>query len=53
MRGKYNITDRIKYLIANIESDLKQIKECLPKLSETIDIYSEQDQRDKDSNVPS
>lgn len=36
MHQKYNITDRIKYLIANIESDLNQIKNYLPKLSGAI-----------------
>lgn len=36
MHKKYNITDRIKYLIANIESDLNQIKNYLPDLSNAI-----------------
>ena len=36
MHQKYNITNRIKYLIANIESDLNQIKNYLPKLSDAI-----------------
>lgn len=46
MYKKYRLTDRIKYLLANIESDVKQIKDAIAEFQKEESGGSEQKESD-------